>query len=165
MSIESRHGVDDPGYEYVEPEAPQPDTKEWEHTMGPVEALVALLIPIAGLGLAIWRFGRGDIGPGFANLLLAVFSSAVVFVLLASGVINLGHSEECARNGLGVTFCGHELAQERRVAQEAEASQHKIEAEGAKLQEEGAKIRRQGEEVTREGQEAEGHASPEEGSG
>ena len=85
--IEDKHGVDEPGYQYAEPDAPELDRKPIDHTLSFGEALVAFVIPIAGLGLAVWRFGRGDIGPGFANLQLGGLGFLAGVALLASHVI------------------------------------------------------------------------------
>jgi hypothetical protein len=86
-SIENRHRVDDPDYEYVERDIPGLDIEPTDHTLSLGEALVAFVIPVAGLGLAIWRFGRGDIGPGFADLMLGGLGFVVSAVLFASHTI------------------------------------------------------------------------------
>jgi hypothetical protein len=84
MSIESKHGVDEP--DYVPPVdrhvVEVANVKPVDDTLGPLEAIVALLIPIAGFGLAIWRFGRGNVGPGIADLMLGGFGFAIAVVLL-----------------------------------------------------------------------------------
>ncbi len=80
-SIESRHGVDEPGYVPPEREVVELDQSEIGHSLSLLEATVAALIPLAGLGLAVWRFGRNDIGPGFADLLMACFGTALWLAL------------------------------------------------------------------------------------
>ena len=82
-SIENKHGMNDPDYEYSEPDAPRLNTKEWGHTLNIYEVLAAFLLPISSLGFAIWRFGRGDIGPGFANLMLGTIGFVLATILLA----------------------------------------------------------------------------------
>ncbi len=82
-SIEQKSGVDRPDYQLP---PPLPDVAaaedEWGHTLGICEALVSFVLPIAGLGLSIWRFGRGDSGPGVADLLLGIVGAAVVYLVL-----------------------------------------------------------------------------------
>lgn len=46
---------------------------------------MAFILPIGGFVIAIWRFGRGDIGPGIAALLVSCLSFAVAAVLIANG--------------------------------------------------------------------------------
>jgi hypothetical protein len=61
-------------------EAPAPA----RHTLEPWEGALALLLPIAAPVLAIWRFGRGDVGPGIADLMLGSvgFLAAIVLTTL-----------------------------------------------------------------------------------
>jgi hypothetical protein len=80
-SIESRHGIEDPGYT---PPLESPEVEpgdEWGHKLRFWEAVLAIAVPVIGLGMAIWRFGRGDMGPGVADLLLGmvgVFASLLI---------------------------------------------------------------------------------------
>jgi hypothetical protein len=83
-SIESKHGIDEPRYEYSEADRPGRRPKEWSHSLSFVEVAAAFLLPISSLGFAIWRFGRGDIGPAFANLLLGAVGFVVGIVVLTA---------------------------------------------------------------------------------
>jgi hypothetical protein len=87
MSIESKHGVEEPGYRYKERSAVEPVVREWGHTLTIHEVFAAFLLPISSFGFAIWRFGRGDVGPGAANLLLGVIGWLVAIILLIHHVI------------------------------------------------------------------------------
>ncbi len=83
MSIESKHGVDEPGY--VPPARRAVEVGEDEpigDSINLFEATVSLVIPIAGLGLAIWRFGRNNVGPGIADLMLGALGFAIAVVIL-----------------------------------------------------------------------------------
>jgi hypothetical protein len=65
-TIEDRAGVEDEGY--VPPsdvaEEPAELTGDEDHRASGLELFVSFLIPIAGLGLAVWRLARNDVGPG-----------------------------------------------------------------------------------------------------
>jgi hypothetical protein len=85
MSIESKHGVDEPGYKppidrhIVE----VIDDEPIGNSLSPLEAIVSLVIPIAGIGLAIWRFGRNNVGPGIADLMLGALGFVIAIILFA----------------------------------------------------------------------------------
>lgn len=82
-SIEDRAGVDDPNYQ--PPDDPDEfDDQPEPHELGVLEAIIGFLVPIVGLLLAVWRFGRNDIGPGLALLLLAILGAAAYAVLFAT---------------------------------------------------------------------------------
>jgi hypothetical protein len=55
-SIEGRHGVHEPDYQPPadEPVRVSPETDS--HRIRPLEAIVAFVFPLIGLGLSIWRF-------------------------------------------------------------------------------------------------------------
>jgi hypothetical protein len=86
-SIEDRHGVNEPGYEPpVEPTyeiAPITDSR----TLSLLEAFVVLTFPALGVGLSVWRFGRGDVGPGIADLMLSLIGWVIAATLFAAGII------------------------------------------------------------------------------
>jgi hypothetical protein len=84
MSIESKHGVDEP--DYAPPERLAVEAADEVEPIGDsinlFEAIVSLVIPIAGLGLAIWRFGRNNVGPGIADLLLGGLGFVIAAIIL-----------------------------------------------------------------------------------
>ena len=99
----------------------------------------AILIPIIGAIWAIRLFARERVGGGFAVLATAILVVLVYFYgfgafdkPLSSIGLNV---HECARNGLGQTFCGHELDEYRakieRIKQELVANQEKTKIEQA----------------------------------
>jgi hypothetical protein len=88
-SIEDKHGVNEPDYT-PSPRHDDDHDRGAEgagHTLDGLEAFVAFVVPFAALGIAIWRFGRGDVGPGIANLILGGLGYGVAVALLATHVI------------------------------------------------------------------------------
>ena len=98
----------------------------------------SILIPIIGVIWAIRLFARERVGGGFAVLATAIL--VVLLYFYGFGVFDKTLSSiglnvhECARNGLGQTFCGHELTEYRarveRIKQEGEAAATKVKEEG-----------------------------------
>jgi hypothetical protein len=88
VSIESKHGMDKPDYEPVERRVVRDEdfVDDISHTLGPLETVTAFLIPFAGFLLAIWRFGRGDIGPGMADLMIGAVGFVVAVALLSGSL-------------------------------------------------------------------------------
>jgi hypothetical protein len=83
QSIEKRAGMDRPDYQVPEDRPVEPVERD-NHILSFWEGIFAFLVPIVGLGMSIWRFGRGDIGPGIADLMLCFVGSVAVIVALAN---------------------------------------------------------------------------------
>lgn len=86
----------------------------------------AILLPIIGVIWAIRLFARERVGPGFAVLATAIIVVLIYFYgfgafdkQLAGIGLNV---HECARNGLGQTFCGKELTEARERQTELKKS-------------------------------------------
>lgn len=81
--IEAKTGVHEYGYEVPNDE---PDdggvSREWGDALTGTEVFASIVLPISGVGFAIWRFGRGNIGPGFANVLLFLVCTFVWALIL-----------------------------------------------------------------------------------
>jgi hypothetical protein len=141
--------------------------------------LWAILVAPVGVIMAIRLFARERVGHGLAVLMVSVlvilgglYVAGVFDKTLADAGLNF---HECARNGLGQTYCGHELTEARerakriqegareeqqKLARESEEEQAKLkseeeqrnrelEASQHKLAEEEAQISREGEEEQR----------------
>ena len=102
----------------------------------------SILIPIIGVIWAIRLFARERVGGGFAVLATAILVVLVYFYAFGTfdkPLSSIGlNVHECARNGLGQTFCGHELDEYRakieRVKQELVATQEKTKREQAETE-------------------------------
>lgn len=149
--LEDKHGVDEPGYE------PPTDEIAVESKVEPpadhmlrTGIVWAILIPFVGVILAIRLWARERVGQGFAVLATAIL--VVVVYLYAFGTFDRPLSSiglnmhECARNGLGQTFCGKELTEarerQREATRESEESTAKIEQESKEAE---AKAKRESE--------------------
>jgi len=90
MSIESKHGVDEPGYE--PPEAPEDeDYEEYEEPR------------------RWYQFTSFRVAVGLILIVLFLAWHAGTFDHL---LYNVGlNAKPCARNGFGATFCGEELTE------------------------------------------------------
>jgi hypothetical protein len=79
MSIESRHGVDEPGYESP---VDEPITLADHHgPVGYLEIIGSFVLPIAGVIFAIMRFTDEEIGSGLACLLVGALGFACWSIL------------------------------------------------------------------------------------
>jgi hypothetical protein len=80
VSIESKHGVDEPGYEppIHDIEITTPDETEF----GALEIIGSLVLPVVGIAFAVMRFAREEVGKGFACLLMGALGAAVWLVVL-----------------------------------------------------------------------------------
>lgn len=68
MSIESKYGVHEPGYE---PPVDEPIKLSEDHgPIGSLEIIGSFMLPIAGVIFAIMRFTDEEIGSGLACLLV-----------------------------------------------------------------------------------------------
>ena len=85
-SIEDRYGVD--ADDYVPPAEHDNDFLPTERrTLYWWEALFAFLMPLVGLAMSVWRFGRGHIGPGIADLILCGIGWLVWAYVIYAGQI------------------------------------------------------------------------------
>jgi hypothetical protein len=82
----------------------------------------AILFPIVGVIWAIRLFARERVGPGFAVLATAILVVLIYFYAFGAFDKQLAgvglNVHECARNGLGQTFCGKELTEQRERQRE-----------------------------------------------
>jgi Skp family chaperone for outer membrane proteins len=114
----------------------------------------AILLPIVGVIWAIRLFARERVGAGFAVLATAILVVLIYFYALGAfdkPLSSIGlNVHECARNGLGQTFCGKELTEQRErvnsIKQSTEESQKKLEESEAKSKEEAARQQAKSEE-------------------
>jgi hypothetical protein len=93
----------------------------------------AILLPIVGVILAIRLFARERVGPGFAVLVTSILVVLLYFYGFGAfdkQLAGIGlNTHECARNGLGQTFCGKELTEARERQQRFKESSEKEETE------------------------------------
>jgi Skp family chaperone for outer membrane proteins len=102
----------------------------------------SILVPIVGAILAICLFARERVGQGFAVLATAVLVVLVYFYAFGAFDRQLSgiglNVHECARNGLGQTYCGKELDEVRArissIKQSSEEADSKAKEEGEELE-------------------------------
>jgi hypothetical protein len=135
----------------------------------------AILLPIIGFIWAIRLFARERVGPGFAVLATAILTILIYFYAFGAfdkQLAGIGlNVHECARNGLGQTFCGKELTEARerqtefkKSTEESEAKskeeQQRLEAkskeEQQRIEQQAGEQQRRSEEEIRRSQEGEG---------
>lgn len=80
-SIESKHGVNEPGYE---PPVDEPITLADDRggPVGYLEIIGSFMMPIAGVVFAIMRFVDNEVGPGLACLLVGAVGFACWWAFL-----------------------------------------------------------------------------------
>ena len=77
-SIESKHGVELPGYE---PPVEEEPTFSDDEPFGALEIIGSFVFPIAGIVFAIMRFADEEIGPGLACLLIGALGFVCWWIL------------------------------------------------------------------------------------
>jgi len=121
----------------------------------------AILLPVVGFVLALRLFAKERVGQGLVVLIVCLLTvGAYLWVSgsLDKPLYSVGlNFHECARNGLGQTFCGHELTDERErlrgIHEKLEEAEHKSEEAQTKIkresEEDQAKLKRESEEEQR----------------
>ncbi|MFI4977732.1 MAG: hypothetical protein ACHQC8_03505 [Solirubrobacterales bacterium] len=99
----------------------------------------AILLPLIGFIWAIRLFARERVGPGLAVLATAILTILIYFYAFGAfdkQLAGIGlNVHECARNGLGQTFCGKELTEQRERQSELKKSTEESAAKAKQEQE------------------------------